>query len=353
MVSCDPDSYALWFVVSKNNRHEAAPFWEQHGGSIDRDSNLLSMAALSEAPFMVYCIVQKAGDFVLVPPLTPHQVINKGGTNIKVSWNTVTPQSIHLSYLTLRELHSVAKPEVYRIKATAYATILKYTVMIEQWAASGFPPSDNITQQLQQNMRSVLNVYEDTVFQEDIDAECVFKTKQSPLVPLLEEHNVEIQPIQFQDTSVHSRICNFCHCDIFNRCFHCAHCDSKYSGGLDMCLECAAEGRGCVHIKELVLMEYLTIDHLKSVLERAKQAIHLLGEKLGLPDVYLSLPKPFRGFSDLSGATVAFHRMALIKEAQVENCHHCKRKKPRSALINCTLCKRKRFCEVCLIQSYC
>lgn len=37
----------------------------------------MPLEKLAEAPFKVYAIIQQKGDFVLVPPLAPHEVMNK------------------------------------------------------------------------------------------------------------------------------------------------------------------------------------------------------------------------------------------------------------------------------------
>lgn len=78
MVYADEGACALWFCVAKSDRDKAIEFWKaKSGGTIYEDNAFLSPEELCRAPFTVYVIIQREGDFVLVPSEAAHQVINK------------------------------------------------------------------------------------------------------------------------------------------------------------------------------------------------------------------------------------------------------------------------------------
>ena len=65
------------FMIGTHDREKVAEYFNEHGGSIDHDNFFMPIEKLIGAPFTVYVVDQREGDFVLVPPLSPHQVINK------------------------------------------------------------------------------------------------------------------------------------------------------------------------------------------------------------------------------------------------------------------------------------
>jgi hypothetical protein len=65
------------FMAGTHDREAVADFFAENGGSIDHDNFFMPIEKLVNAPFTVYVVEQREGDFVLVPPLAPHQVINK------------------------------------------------------------------------------------------------------------------------------------------------------------------------------------------------------------------------------------------------------------------------------------
>jgi hypothetical protein len=63
-------------VVPTGESDIARDYWAQYG-SLEHDNYFMPLEQLVKAPFTVYIIVQKEGDYVLLPPRVPHQVINK------------------------------------------------------------------------------------------------------------------------------------------------------------------------------------------------------------------------------------------------------------------------------------
>lgn len=51
---------------------------------------------------------------------------------MKVSWNTITTQSILISHHTVPYYQSLSKPEIYRISATSYAALKRRTLFVER-----------------------------------------------------------------------------------------------------------------------------------------------------------------------------------------------------------------------------
>ena len=89
-----------------------------------------------------------------------------------------------------------------------------------------------------------------------------------------EELDIDIERF-IDDDFPHQRTCDFCSCDIWNRCYHCKLCGTE-KGGYDICLGCVAEGRGCAHKDKLILMEYLSMGHIKKEFSRATEAYEKL-----------------------------------------------------------------------------
>jgi hypothetical protein len=49
----------------------------QHGASLEADNCFLALERLAEADFPLYVVRQRKGDFIIVPPESAHQVLNK------------------------------------------------------------------------------------------------------------------------------------------------------------------------------------------------------------------------------------------------------------------------------------
>lgn len=90
-----------------------------------------------------------------------------------------------------------------------------------------------------------------------------------------DESEGDLEVLRFTDNHPHQRLCNFCKCDIWNRCFHCSKCSklgTDISQEYDICLSCVAKGRSCLHKEELTLMEYISMKQIKEQFEKAKEA---------------------------------------------------------------------------------
>lgn len=84
MVYADKCAYSEWHLFRSTDVDEVDKFWIKHTkSSLDEDNRLLPLKLLKTAPFPMWVIKQKVGDFVLIPPNAPHQVINRVNFFIK------------------------------------------------------------------------------------------------------------------------------------------------------------------------------------------------------------------------------------------------------------------------------
>jgi hypothetical protein len=63
-------------ILNIDDKDRAADVWKSCGGMLDHDNFFLAPEQLRKADCTIYTIKQREGDFVLVPPESPHQVIN-------------------------------------------------------------------------------------------------------------------------------------------------------------------------------------------------------------------------------------------------------------------------------------
>ncbi|RKO87560.1 hypothetical protein BDK51DRAFT_9852, partial [Blyttiomyces helicus] len=127
MVSADPDASAFWFMTKSDDRQQISDFFNTEGGSVFSENFLCPVEVLKKSPVPVYVIEQKLGDFVIVPPLSVHQVVNKGGFNTKVSWNRMTEDSLRRCVDFLPTYRANFRPEIYRTKAMTHFALLHKT----------------------------------------------------------------------------------------------------------------------------------------------------------------------------------------------------------------------------------
>jgi hypothetical protein len=121
MVCADDDAYALWMFVPSEDKDKAANFWKKQNGSLYTENLFLSIDQLSKAPFTIYVLEQRLGDFVITPSGSPYQVINKVN-------RTSLNQLIQIRMENLLKLVGI----LYHIKLYKIAIILsRYTVALE------------------------------------------------------------------------------------------------------------------------------------------------------------------------------------------------------------------------------
>lgn len=104
------DSRAEWTIVPPSYKKEASEYWSEktgHPNALELDGWFLEKEDLASAPFPIYCHEQRLGDLIVIPPDSPHQVLNRGGFNMKIAWNRITPQSLYNYHCSIQ--HSYKK----------------------------------------------------------------------------------------------------------------------------------------------------------------------------------------------------------------------------------------------------
>ncbi|TPX58028.1 hypothetical protein PhCBS80983_g03426 [Powellomyces hirtus] len=214
MVHADEGARAIWFLAESGALSTVSKFWQAQGQSIYRDNFFASVELLATAPFDVYVIEQKQGDFVIVPPETAHQVYNKGGVNIKVSWNRVTVDSLSRCVeRVLSEYRVHMRPEIYRIKTLVHYTLQNMTEKAALLATPSTPEKTRKT--FAKDFRSVIECFATILKDEWVEGD----PKHLPTLWDDVDHP-------------HTRRCDFCLADIWNRGFSCKKCadDHKKNG---------------------------------------------------------------------------------------------------------------------------
>eukprot|EP01132_Coremiostelium_polycephalum_P007477 gene7477-9188_t len=307
MVSSDPDSFSYWFIVPREFKSDAIKYWNDHGGDVYTQNKFIDPVVLNKAPFPIYIVKQRVGDLVLIPPDAIYQVLNIGGTSIKVGWNIITLQSLPISFYTsLPEWRNLSNAKGNRIKAMVYYTLKK--------------------------LFSLININESMNYEEVIDTivpliEMLHHILQSESVLIPRPNypycsNGETVPFlhpfkPFSSPTLHDKYCDHCHNDIFNRCYHCPICkksNDTTESGKNYCFDCVSVGIGCEHhFKEMVLIEFTPHGKLKKELESYYQIYKTILQKMGKSqkEVEDFIQNKTIGISEKCGflttATIAYH----------------------------------------------
>ncbi|KAJ3175359.1 hypothetical protein HDU87_006311 [Geranomyces variabilis] len=374
MVYTGDGARAIWFLAESAALSQVSRFWKAQGQSIYGDDYFASVDVLQTAPFDVFVIEQKLGDFVIVPPETAHQVYNKGGINMKLSWNRVTVDSLQRCVeRVLSEYRIHMRPEIYRIKTLVHHTVKHMTTRAGPWSADS-----DLSSRLKfmKDFRSVITSFATIVRDEWIEG----------------EPDRSFLPTPWPDVGQpHMRICDFCRADIWNRGFNCKICasasksrplpaENAYAGvqasslastsqqaspttalgsGLDaktasppstpiikptrphdlsevgedefdVCLQCYAQGRSCPHETSMNFHEYVSMRVLSKQLTVAVNAYNAICLEPEQQITQASINELYDGSGPtVPTATIAselFGRRA--KEMQVDSksrcCHACR-----------------------------
>ncbi|KAJ4319598.1 hypothetical protein N0V94_003831 [Neodidymelliopsis sp. IMI 364377] len=124
---------SLWFMTETKDRHLVSEYWlSVLGHDIEVENHFAQLIAWKKAPFKTYVVEQHPGDFILIPPLAPHQVWNRGTRTMKIAWNRTTVETLELALSeALPNSRIVCRDEQYKNKAIVYYTLLKYSQLIK------------------------------------------------------------------------------------------------------------------------------------------------------------------------------------------------------------------------------
>ncbi|KAL0491296.1 lysine-specific demethylase [Acrasis kona] len=333
------DTYSLWCIMSPKDIDLVREFWKQRGTDMDYDNCFLPLHYLKDATFKVSLVEQRLGDFVILPSNAPHQVVNRGGRSTKVAWNVITSESLQDSMDTLKINREYGKPQVYRIKTTAYHALKRRIHDVDATA-------DEIL--------NILKVMEKCIFDERIDVDDFDENEHVKILNEAEQN--------------HTAVCDHCKCDIFNRYYHCDkdHASlteeqapaprasmmggiapkAKNQSGYDLCLDCVAEGRSCNHVSNLKLCASVSLKVISKVVEDGRNKYIKLKENKNEAQNTLSSIKIQ---DQKSIATQAYLKISQNKNEQ--KCHHCDMMVAENDQVSCSDCSTS-YCENCLHNNY-
>lgn len=249
---------SIWFMTESKEREVVSEYWlSRLGHDIEIENHFAQVNAWKSAPFKTYVVEQKPGDFILIPPLAPHQVWNRGTRTMKVAWNRTTVETLEMALNeALPKARIVCRDEQYKNKAIIYYTLQKYSKLLKnadkakhKLSTSSRHRSMNDTKvrQLEKDFRRLHALFTDILVSESF----------SPDRP---EKNVERLTYDSFIT------CSYCRCNLFNRFLTCPSCVQTVPGGdddtYDVCLDCYAMGRSCACISRLRWVEQWPQDEL-------------------------------------------------------------------------------------------
>ncbi|RYP72373.1 hypothetical protein DL769_004445 [Monosporascus sp. CRB-8-3] len=237
---------SIWFMTETKDREVVREYFlSMLGHDIEIEKHFAQINAWKKANFPVYVVEQKVGDFILVPPLAPHQVWNRGTRTMKVAWNRTTVETLDLAlHEALPRARLVCRDEQYKNKAIIYYTLDKYHKELHGAEESSEVGFLGLGQELMQNstrmkqmasdFRRLFGLYTEVLIDE------MFAHKQA---------DAEYVPFDSNIT------CSYCRSNIFNRFLTCKCCVRQLINGdedtYDICMECYAMGRSCVCISGL------------------------------------------------------------------------------------------------------
>lgn len=234
---------SIWFMTETNDRHTVSEYWlATLGHDIEVESHFAQINAWKAAPFKTYIVEQRVGDFILIPPLAPHQVWNRGTLTMKVAWNRTTVETLEMAlHEALPRARIVCRDEQYKNKAIIYFALIKYSDLLKQadtqrrlvpnhHARMEINLSPKI-RQLQKDFKRLFALYTEILLSEML----------APVSP--SEKRGQYLPYESFVT------CSYCRCNIFNRFLTCTTCIVTFENGdddtYDICMECFAMGRSC------------------------------------------------------------------------------------------------------------
>ncbi|KAM4059297.1 jmjC domain, hydroxylase domain-containing protein [Hirsutella rhossiliensis] len=195
---------SIWFMTESKDREVVREYFlSMLGHDIEIEKHFAQINAWKKAPFDVYIVEQRVGDFILIPPLAAHQVWNRGTRTMKVAWNRTTVETLDLAlHEALPKARLVCRDEQYRNKAIIYFTLQKYCHEIVR--------NSPRARQLAGDFKRLFGLFTEVL----VDETFAFKEKDVEFLPF--------------DSCV---TCSYCRSNIFNRFLTCKHCVRTLANG--------------------------------------------------------------------------------------------------------------------------
>jgi hypothetical protein len=259
---------SIWFMTESKERDVVSEYWlSRLGHDIEIENHFAQVNAWKNAPFKVYIVEQKPGDFILIPPLAPHQVWNRGTRTMKVAWNRTTVETLEMAlHEALPRARMVCRDEQYKNKAIIYYTMQKYSKLLRQAektrqksVGNKHKTSGDVkVRQLEKDFRRLQLLFTEILVSESF-------------LPDKPEKKVEFIPYDSNIT------CSYCRCNIFNRFLTCPNCVERLANGdedtYDICMDCYAMGRSCACISKLRWVEQWSWEELTQKHEQWRHQI--------------------------------------------------------------------------------
>jgi JmjC domain, hydroxylase/Zinc-finger domain of monoamine-oxidase A repressor R1 len=241
---------SIWFMTESKEREVVSEYWlSTLGHDIEVENHFAQINAWKAAPFKTYVVEQRLGDFILIPPLAPHQVWNRGTRTMKVAWNRTTVETLEMALNeALPNARMVCRDEQYKNKAIIYFTLIKYSRLLKaaekhKQKKSGSKHKDSMYAKLRQLEKDFKRLQ--ALFTQVLVSESFFPDRQ--------EKKVDLVPYDSYIT------CSYCRCNIFNRFLTCPFCVGELPDGeqdtYDLCMDCYVMGRSCACISRLKWVE--------------------------------------------------------------------------------------------------
>ncbi|KAI1314865.1 hypothetical protein EDD11_001641 [Mortierella claussenii] len=245
MAWADQDSSSIWFMVRAKDKEKAEALWRSFGQPLEYEGYFASVDQLRQAKFPIYVVEQKIGDFIMVPSLSYHQVVNLGKATIKVSWNRLTAHCLKAAVNIV--LPRIARPEGYRIRTIIKSALVAWTKLL--CSQDNHLPLPK--EQFCESYKDILTLFQTIVEEEWVDFD-LLKSKNKHL-------KLFTKPKRLGNTL--PAVCDFCSTDLWNRQFHCMICAAD-GDNYDLCTRCYSLGRGCAH--RAMSMEFVEQFSMKS-----------------------------------------------------------------------------------------
>ncbi|KAK3997136.1 hypothetical protein QBC44DRAFT_230381 [Cladorrhinum sp. PSN332] len=241
---------SIWFMTETKDREVVREYFlSMLGHDIEIEKHFAQINAWKKATFPVYIVEQKVGDFILVPPLAPHQVWNRGTRTVKVAWNRTTVETLEMAlHEALPKARLVCRDEQYKNKAIIYYTLDKYYKEILEMERTADTGLLGFGQDLIKNSARMKQLAS--------DFKALFRLYTEILVDeMLATKEKDVEYIPF-DSCV---TCSYCRANIFNRFLTCKHCVRDLVNGdqdtYDVCMDCYVMGRSCLCVSNLTWCE--------------------------------------------------------------------------------------------------
>lgn len=257
---------SIWFMTETKEREVVSEYWlSKLGHDVEVENHFAQINAWKAAPFRTWVVEQKVGDLILIPPLAPHQVWNRGTRTMKVAWNRTTVETLDMAlHLALPAARMVCRDEQYKNKAIIYYTLQKYSKLIkiadkqkqkQQSRNRHDPASETHVLNMKRDFRKLQALFTEILVSESFYLANVMNIPKPEMIPY--------------DSFI---TCSYCRCNIFNRFLTCPSCVTTLTDDeqdtYDICMDCYAMGRSCACISKLKWVEQwswgdLTLNHEK------------------------------------------------------------------------------------------